>query len=90
MASCGVEGFDESWTASAVASCGVESGFEVDDGIAVELPDLVDIEVVVNKRAPCTADSGAKEAKPQAEGRVSFSRDCSHPLGHAPIVPAMV
>lgn len=58
-----------------MVSFGVELGLDVEDGNALELPDLVDIDVVVNKRAPCTADAGAKEAKPQAEGRVSFKRD---------------
>lgn len=66
------------------------AGFDVDNGNEVEPRDLVEMDVVVNKRAPCTADAGAIETSPHAEGRVSFNRDCSQPLGHAPRVPASV
>jgi hypothetical protein len=83
---------DELCWAKGVVCLGVEVG--VDDGDGVELAVLVflivEIEVVVNRRAPCTADSGAIEARPHTDGRVSFNLDSSQPLGHAPRVPAMV
>jgi hypothetical protein len=83
---------DEPCWAKGIVCLGVEVG--VDDSDRVELAELVflivEIEVVVNRRAPCTADSGAIEARPHPDGKVSFSLASSQPLGHAPRVPAMV
>lgn len=77
-----------------MVSFGVEVAFGVDDGDGVELSVFVflsvETEVVVKRSAPCTADTGANEARPHSDGRVSFNREFSQPLGHAPIVPAIV
>lgn len=86
----GVEVLNGSCKAKGVVSAGAEFGSDVGDGVGGELPDTVDIEVVVNKRAPLTAEAGAIEYTPQSEGRVSFNRDCSHPFGHAPAVSVSV